>query len=139
MIIIKNLTQYHNYYALLKLMIGINMEHLKQIQRNDIIGLTLYLAILEGCHFAPMWKTLAWQHLTKRSGLLLIHLAYLVQSQKSEQSCICLLRVSIYLFLRFWEIIVVLCEIFYYYHIAINIFIVNIVVISNNFSLNFMD
>jgi hypothetical protein len=84
----------------------VRWEHLIHIKQNDIIGLTLYLvhfAILEGCYFAPMWKTRTWQHLTKRDGLLVIHLAYLVPSQKSERSCICLLRVSIYLSLRFWE------------------------------------
>jgi len=76
-------------------MICIDVEHLKQIKQNDITGLTLYLVhfvILEDCHFAPMWKTLVWQHLIKRGGLLLINIAYLVPSQKGEWSCICLLR-----------------------------------------------
>ena len=113
------------------------MEHLKQIKQNDIIRLTLYLVhfvILEGCHFATMWKTLAWQHLTMRGGLLLINLAYLVPSQKSERSCICYL--FIYDFMKgFWYCMIF----FYYYHIAINIFIVNIVVISTSFSLNLME
>jgi len=77
---------------------------IRALYSNAVHPVICYI-LCEGWKFAHMWKTLAWpHHVTKRRGLdssnwfnsVFFFIEVFAQSQETERSCICVLRVSIF-------------------------------------------